>query len=59
MKCYGPIRPTFQDAFFKGAIRMFQRDNEMRNIVLTEPEARDKAGRHFCNRALREVRGGR
>jgi len=38
---------------------MFQRDNEMRNIVLTEPEARDKAGRHFCNRALREVRGGR
>lgn len=35
---------------------MFQRDNEMRNIVLTDAEARDLAARHFFNRALREVR---
>jgi type I restriction enzyme R subunit len=42
--------------FFQGAIRMFQRDNEMRNIVLTDAEARDKATRHFFNRALREAR---
>jgi type I restriction enzyme, R subunit len=28
----------------------------MRNIVLTDPEARDKATRHFFNRALREAR---
>ena len=35
---------------------MFQRDNEMRNIVLTDAAARDKATRHFFNRALREVR---
>lgn len=26
---------AFAQAFFQGAIRMFQRDNEMRNIVLT------------------------
>ena len=52
------VYAAFQDAFFKGAIRMFQRDNEMRNIVLTDAEARDKATRHFFNRALREVRGG-
>ena len=52
------VYAAFRDAFFQGAIRMFQRDNEMRNIVLTDAEARDKATRHFFNRALREVREG-
>lgn len=47
---------AFAQAFFQGAIRMFQRDSEMRNIVLTDADARDKATRHFFNRALREVR---
>lgn len=51
------VYAAFRDAFFKGAIRMFQRDNEMRNIVLTDAESRDKATRHFFNRALREARG--
>ncbi|MGH8560087.1 MAG: hypothetical protein ACRESZ_22075, partial [Methylococcales bacterium] len=50
------VYAAFRDAFFQGAIRMFQRDNEMQNIVLTDAEARDKATRHFFNRALREVR---
>ncbi len=50
------VYSAFSDAFFQGAIRMFQRDNEMRNIVLADAEARDKATRHFFNRALREVR---
>lgn len=50
------VYAAFRDAFFQGAIRMFQRDNEMKNIVLTDAEARDKATRHFFNRALREVR---
>ncbi len=50
------VYAAFRDAFFKGAIRMFQRDNEMRNIVLTDADARDKATRHFFNRALREAR---
>ncbi|MFD1328856.1 type I restriction endonuclease subunit R [Mycoplana ramosa] len=50
------VYAAFRDAFFQGAIRMFQRDNEMRNIVLTDAEARDKATRHFFGRALRAVR---
>ena len=49
------VYAAFRDAFFQGAIRMFHRDNEMRSIVLTDPEARDKATRHFFNRALRQV----
>ena len=47
---------AFSEAFFKGAIKMFQRDNEMKSIVLSDTEARDRATRHFFNRALREVR---
>ena len=50
------VYTAFAQAFFQGAIRMFQKDNEMRNIVLTDAEARDKATRHFFNRALREAR---
>lgn len=50
------VYTAFRDAFFQGAIRMFQRDNEMRNIVMTDATARDKATRHFFNRALREIR---
>ncbi len=50
------VYTAFAQAFFQGAIRMFQRDNEMRNIVLTDATARDQATRHFFNRALREVR---
>lgn len=52
------VYSAFRDAFFQGAIRMFQRDNDMRNIVLTDADARDRATRHFFNRALREVREG-
>ena len=50
------LRGDFKQSEYGKVIRMFQRDNEMRNIVLTDPEARDKATRHFFNRALREVR---
>ncbi len=49
-------RPQGISGRCEGAIRMFQRDNEMLNIVLTDAEARDKATRHFFHRALREVR---
>jgi type I restriction enzyme R subunit len=48
---------AFSQAFFKGAIRMFQRDAEMKNIVLADATARDQAIRHFFGRALREARG--
>jgi len=47
---------AFSQAFFKGAIKMFQRDNEMKNIVLSDPLAREQAIKHFFNRALREAR---
>jgi hypothetical protein len=40
-------------------ILMFQKDNEMRNIVLTDAEARDKATRHFFNRASERLAAGR
>lgn len=49
---------AFSEAFFKGAIRLFQRDNEMKSIVLSDSDARNLATRHFFNRALREVREG-
>ena len=47
---------AFSQAFFRGAIRLFQRDHEMKNIVLSDAEARDQAIRHFFARALRQVR---
>ena len=50
------VYAAFSQAFFKGAIDLFQRDNEMKNIVLTDGQVRDQAIRHFFNRALREVR---
>ncbi len=53
------VYTAFAQAFFQGAIRMFQRDNEMRNIVLSDADARDKAIRHFFNRALRQVHESR
>ena len=53
------VYAAFRDAFFQGAIRMFQRDNEMKNIVLTDSDARDKATRHFFNRAIRDAAGER
>ncbi len=51
------VYAAFSEAFFKGAIRLFQRDSEMKNIVLTDSQAREQAIRHFFSRALREVRG--
>jgi type I restriction enzyme R subunit len=47
---------AFSDAFFRGAIRLFQRDSAMKSIVLTDQQAREQAIRHFFGRALREAR---
>lgn len=41
---------------FRGAIRMFERANETRNVVLTYAETQDKATRHFFGSALRDIR---
>ena len=50
------VYTAFAQAFFKGAIRLFQRDSEMKNVVLSDAQAREQATRHFFNRALRAVR---
>lgn len=47
---------AFSQAFFEGAIRLFQRDNQLQNIVMTDSDAREQAIRHFFSRALRDVR---
>ncbi|MDZ7909065.1 MAG: DEAD/DEAH box helicase family protein [Gemmobacter sp.] len=47
---------VFSRAFFQGMIKMFQQDNEMRNIVMTDKEAREQATRHFFKRAQRQAR---
>ncbi|MGI3213408.1 type I restriction endonuclease subunit R, partial [Roseovarius tibetensis] len=49
---------TFAQAFFQGMVKMFQNDNEMRNIVMTDKDARDQATRHFFQRAQRAAREG-
>lgn len=49
------VYSAFSQAFFQGAIRMFQRDSDMKSIVLSDAEAREQAIRHFFNRALRQV----
>ncbi|MCY4312092.1 MAG: DEAD/DEAH box helicase family protein [Gammaproteobacteria bacterium] len=49
------VYSAFADAFLRGVIQIFQRDRDMQNIILTDPEARDKATRHFFSRALRAV----
>ena len=49
---------AFSQAFFQGMIRAFQKDNEMRNIVMTDKDAREQATRHFFMRAQRMARQG-
>jgi type I restriction enzyme R subunit len=46
---------AFSQEFFKGMVRMFQQDNEMKSIVMTDPEAREQATRHFFKRAQRQA----
>ncbi|MGJ8545445.1 MAG: type I restriction endonuclease subunit R [Sulfitobacter sp.] len=48
---------AFSQAFFQGMVQMFQQDNEMRNIVMTDKEAREQATRHFFKRAQRKAQG--
>ncbi|RFP90259.1 type I restriction endonuclease subunit R [Rhodobacteraceae bacterium 63075] len=47
---------AFSQAFFQGMVQMFQQDNEMRNIVMTDKDAREQATRHFFKRAQRQAR---
>jgi type I restriction enzyme R subunit len=52
------VYTAFSQAFFRTTIRLFQRDTDMKSIVLPDADARELAIRHFFNRALREVREG-
>jgi len=51
--------PTFSRRVFEEAIKQFQRDSSLQNIILTDAEDRDRIFRHLFNRALREVREGK
>ena len=42
---------AFSERFFQGMVRAFQTDNEIQNIVMRDPEAREQATRHFFKRA--------
>jgi type I restriction enzyme R subunit len=48
--------PTFSRRIFEEAIKQFQRDSSLQNIILTDAEDRDRIFRHLFSRALREVR---
>ncbi len=50
------VYPAFAHAFLQGMIRIFQRDTEMRSIVLSDGDAREQMTRHFFRRAQRAAR---
>lgn len=52
------VYSAFSRSFFQGMVQTFQQDNEMRNIVMTDKEAREQATRHFFSRAQRQAQGG-
>lgn len=51
--------PTFSRRIFEEAIKQFQRDSSLQNIILTDAEDRDRIFRHLFSRALREVQEGK
>lgn len=48
--------PAFSRRLFEEAIRQFQRDNSMQNIILTDAADRERIFKHLFSRALREIR---
>lgn len=50
-------RGVFNEAAHKAAIRAFARDTEMRNVILTDAEARDKILRWMFSSALKALNG--
>lgn len=47
------VYKAFSEMFFKGSVRSFKRDNEMKSAMLTDPEVRERITRHFFRRARR------
>lgn len=48
---------AFSQAFFQGMVRAFQGDSEMRNIIMTDPQAREQATRFSFARAQKQALG--
>ncbi|MFN9009033.1 MAG: type I restriction endonuclease subunit R [Hyphomonadaceae bacterium] len=46
---------AFSQAFFQGMVRVFQGDSEMRNIIMTDPQAREQATRFSFTRAQKQA----
>ncbi|MGU9951933.1 MAG: hypothetical protein ACNYPH_06480 [Gammaproteobacteria bacterium WSBS_2016_MAG_OTU1] len=42
---------AFAEKFFQGMIDVFQKDNELQNLVMNDGDAREQATRHFFKRA--------
>jgi type I restriction enzyme, R subunit len=53
------VYTAFSQAFLQGMIRIFQKDTEMKSIVLSDGEAREQATRHFFRRAQRAAQDAR
>ncbi len=47
------VYKAFAEMFFRGSVRSFQRDNEMKSAMLTDPKIREQITRHFFRRARR------
>lgn len=47
------VYKAFAEMFFRGSVRAFQRDNEMKSAMLTDPKAREQITKHFFRRARR------
>ena len=47
------VYKAFAEVFFRGSVRSFQRDNEMKSAMLTDPKVREQITRHFFRRARR------
>ena len=47
---------AYSDAFLQGMVKVFQQDQQMRNVVMTDKDARERATRHFFKRAQRQVK---
>lgn len=47
------VYKAFAELFFRGSVRSFQRDNEMKSAMLTDPKIREQITKHFFRRARR------
>lgn len=47
---------AFAEKFLVGIIKSFQNDQELKNIVMKDPEVREKATRHFFLRARKMIK---